>query len=133
MSPSHSPYDPLSMEFQAPTKGPQTFEFELFLRWEKLRLLYNAILFVEAALLLLPLTAPEERVGVVLVTLPILCLLANIGFCVGPVVNGYFALAGHRDWPPTVVLFVLGTMLAMLLALVSVFWLGGDYAVSIID
>ena len=79
--------------------------------WEKLRLLYNAIGFIPTLLIALVVRAhPFELVVCVFV--------ANLCFCLGPLVDGYLTWFGFRQRAVTVILFVLGTLLMLLLAIV---------------
>jgi len=90
--------------------------YEVLKRWEKLRLLYNAVLIPWTVLLIAVLPGggtagpAEVLVGGV---------VANVCFCLGPVVETYLAWVGAnaclaRGW-----LFALGTGFTALAALLS--------------
>ncbi len=90
--------------------------------WERLRLLYNAILAGEVALMSV-LTSPLGMIGLRDVYGLILnALLANLCYCAGPVADGYFRRLGFQGRVPTLTLFTLGTMLTMGLAFLD--WIG---------
>ena len=97
-----------------PPAGPS--EAGLLLRWEKLRLLYNLIL----AAVVLAFWAGGRGSGLgdpgFLPHLARCCLGANLCFCAGPVVNAYAHWLGLRHVAVTVVLFVIGTSLSVLVA-----------------
>src|SRR5262249_46847410 len=85
---------------------------DVFVAWEKLRLLYNLILVAAVALFLNPV--------VFLLSLPIFlpfllegALIANIGFCAGPVAEGYLCLLGMSRRPVRALVFVCGTLVAI--------------------
>ncbi|MCY2932080.1 MAG: hypothetical protein NTV86_21825 [Planctomycetota bacterium] len=84
--------------------------------WEKLRLVYNAIGFFPAVLIVMIPTLYQP-----LVKLAVWAILANLCFCLGPLVDGYLTWFGFRRKAVTVVLFVIITA-AMLLAAWEVFW-----------
>lgn len=77
--------------------------------WEKLRLLYNGIGLLPTVLIVIVAGShPFEIAGC--------AFLANLCFCLGPLVDGYLTWFGFRHRAVTVVLFVLGTFLMLLLA-----------------
>src|SRR4051812_17084832 len=88
----------------------------VFLAWEKLRVLYNAILVVESVGL------GANQLGVPAFARLLLggAIVANLCFCAGIVAEGYLSLLGVPRRGARPVLFVLGTSLAMLLTAVSV-------------
>jgi hypothetical protein len=96
----------------------------VFLRWERLRLPYNAVLLLATGVflaglrdeLLLP-GAPE-----VVAKLLVGGLLANVCFTAGPLVEAYAAWLGLRARFVTATLFALGTLIS--LPLVLLFLLG---------
>ncbi|MEJ7640335.1 MAG: hypothetical protein WKF75_20805 [Singulisphaera sp.] len=101
-----------------PTLGPS--ETGLLLRWEKLRVVYNVIL----AAVVLAIWAGGRGSGLgdlaFLRHLARCCLGANLCFCIGPVVNFYAHWLGLRHGAVTVVLFVAGTGLSVLVAAGSI-------------
>jgi len=83
--------------------------------WEKLRIVYNVVLAVEAAAFLVG-VFPVGRTGRGLVKQIVLGgLAANLFFCAGPVIDGYLSWLGLRSRWITSILFLLGTALAMLM------------------
>jgi hypothetical protein len=85
------------------------------LTWEKLRLVYNVIGFFPTALIVVVIRPPFIEVA--------FCVfLANLCFCLGPLIDGYLTWFGIRHRAVTVILFALGTLLMLLLA--------GGYAVA---
>lgn len=86
---------------------------DVFLAWEKLRLVFNAAL-VLATVLALWLGPPHGRVdGRLLVLLGTRAVLVNIAFCVGPVLESAFAWAGTPRTAVRLVLFTPGCLFAI--------------------
>ncbi|MBN2023472.1 MAG: hypothetical protein JW809_11850 [Pirellulales bacterium] len=82
--------------------------------WEKLRILYNAILAVVVALaggLAWAKWGQRPRLG----TLVMGAIMANLWYCAGHVIDGYLSWFGLRSPVVTWLLFGFGTLLAMLL------------------
>ena len=88
----------------------------IFLAWEKLRIIYNAIL--AAIVLVFVICDPEMLVLNVryLVALVYLCVVANVLFFAGPAVEAYAAWLGFNSKALRLALFGLGTIFAGLLA-----------------
>lgn len=91
---------------------------EVIVAWEKRRVTYNVILaVVSAPILLYRLASAEiaiERMG----GLVTLAILANLCYCAAPVVEGYWTwIVGPTRWMRNL-LFLVGTALACLLAVV---------------
>lgn len=107
-------YDPPTQPGAGPAE--QAAELTLLRRWERLRILYNLIL---AAVVLL-LGARSLGEPGFLRWLVARAFAANVLYCVGPIANAYAHWLGLRHVAVTTALFVLGTMLAVLLAAVSV-------------
>ena len=88
----------------------------VFLAWEKLRLVYNGLLGIISLLFgvtkLGDLTFWEFLVGG--------ALAVNVGFCLGPVAEGYLALMGAPRHIARWVIFVPGTLLSCFVAIVCV-------------
>jgi hypothetical protein len=83
---------------------------EVFVAWERLRLVFNLILVVVVIILVNPLGA--------MLLLPILAPnagLANLCFCAGPVAEGYLCLLNMRRRAARVAVFTTGTLLAVAL------------------
>lgn len=89
---------------------------EVFVAWERLRLVYNAVL-IAVTLVLGARHLGDERFQIRLVEGAI---LANALFCAGIVAEGYLALLGFARRPCRITLFALGTLLAAGLAALSV-------------
>lgn len=121
-----NPYAAPSAPARPSTDRPGAVGLELFLRWEKLRVLYNAILGVET-LVLLGTIRPSVKGGTpaLLEWLAVLCFAANVCYCVGPVLDGYAHLIGLRGRSVTGVLFGLGTSFSILLALAAIVSMSG--------
>jgi hypothetical protein len=121
-----NPYEPPSAPLEAKKTESQRYDLRLFLDWEKLRLLYNAILGVETLLLLMVMPPARGKIIAVGAQLVMACLAANLCYCLGPVLNGYSELIGFRGRAVTIVIFSLGMIVAMFLALLSsISWSGG--------
>jgi hypothetical protein len=118
----YSAYDPPEQPCAAPV-APAA-ELALLRRWERLRVLYNLILIAEV--LLLSAFAPGHALGdrAFWRLLVFGALVANLCYCVGPIANAYAHWLGLRHPAVTIVLFVAGTALAALLALVSIIGFG---------
>ncbi|HBO44448.1 MAG TPA: hypothetical protein DD670_11045 [Planctomycetaceae bacterium] len=89
----------------------------LFFFWEKLRIAYNVILGLEAAAILAVALSSGNSLGRIVVELVFAGVIANVCFCVGPVINCYVNWLGLRTRIVTWVLFVLGAGFAMFLGL----------------
>jgi hypothetical protein len=90
-------------------------ELHLFFRWEKLRLIYNAILGLETIAFFV-IRSPSQSLPEVIFWLVILAFLANLCFCLGMVLNGYTEWMGLESRVTSWVIFVLGTIFAVLVA-----------------
>ncbi len=93
--------------------------FGLFIRWEKYRLIYNGILLIETLSISLLLTDIRRLIF----SLIGYAIIANVCFCGGLVLNGYAWLLGQRSEWVGRILFVLGTLLAMILVIPTLIWL----------
>ncbi len=96
------------------TKSPRSAKLEelggLMVTWEKLRLLYNLIGLAPTLFIAVVAQSP-------IVELAACVFVANLCFCLGPLIDGYLTWFGVRQRAVTIILFVLGTMLMLLLAL----------------
>jgi hypothetical protein len=111
-----NPYAPPSSSIQQlPRIDSGKPEFLLFFRWEKLRLLYNAILGVESIVSLVAYPPPQPPAEVVF-WLVILAGLANLCFCLGPVLDGYAHWIGLRSRVTSMVIFTVGTVFSAFVA-----------------
>jgi hypothetical protein len=84
---------------------------EVFIAWERLRLIYNAMLFVVVLVRVTPLG--------VLFMAPFLlepAVIANLCFCAGSVGEGYLCLLGIERRFARWAVFILGTLAAVGLA-----------------
>jgi hypothetical protein len=97
-------------------QAPEESARSVFLAWEKLRLVYNAVLVVFVLLIPRPFFDVLES----LIFLAEGAFIANLCYCAGPVAEGYLALLGADRSRVRLVLFVLGTLLACALAAVAV-------------
>ncbi len=90
----------------------------LIVTWEKLRFVYNAIGLIPTVFIVLAARPAVFEIA-------ICAFWANLCFCAGPVIDGYLTWFGFRSRVVTVILFVLGTSVMLLLAfgyLVSRTW-----------
>jgi hypothetical protein len=89
-----------------------------FLAWEKLRLLYNAVLVVETIAIGLAahplLLQPEFWVSSVMGA-----VFANACFFLGPIIETYVAWLGHPSRTLRLVMFIVGTVVSCLLVIVA--------------
>jgi hypothetical protein len=90
----------------------------IFVQWEKLRLLYLAALSCFCILIVGPSRLTSNNVIGVLITGAI---AANILYFAGPVVEAYVAWLGYRPKWFRWLLFVGGTLLSAFVAFVSLF------------
>jgi hypothetical protein len=122
-----NPYAPPSAAIKPSNSESESSESRLFFRWEKLRLLYNAILGIETALLMV-VFPPPSPIGSIGVLLPLagLCFAANVCFCLGPVLNGYARWMGFRHGIVTILIFAAGTTIAAMLKIGAVAALSDD-------
>jgi hypothetical protein len=119
-----NPYSPPASPIQASKGEVSVPEFLLFFRWEKLRLLYNAVLGFETIGTLA--FHPSKQPPVEVITwLILLAGLANLCFCLGPVLDGYAHWMGLRSRATSLSIFGLGTLFAMLLAGIALMNLDG--------
>ena len=91
----------------------------LLMRWERLRLVYNAILaaVVLALLLRTPSLFDDPRLPAYLLKR---ALAANVCFTAGPAADAYISYVAGRRVPLTWILFLGGTLLSVLLAMSSI-------------
>ena len=97
---------------------------DLGLRWEKRRITFNVILLAETILILSPFLLrrpPDLHLELLLFRLVLLCLVANVCFCAGPVADGYLHRMGLGSDGVSLILFTFGTLFAMALALGHIF------------
>jgi hypothetical protein len=122
-----NPYAPPTSSTKAKSGGRS--ELGLFLRWERLRLIYNAVLGVETVLVLManPPRGGVEAMGSLAFVVAAYAVVANVCFCAGPVLEGYARLLKIRGTAVTGLLFGLGTAFAMMLTLVACLSLGGFF------
>jgi hypothetical protein len=99
-------------------KEISAFAKPIFLKWEKLRILYNAILLAT----LLASHLPQMSVDVffqplMLVIWLIGAVLANLCFFLGPAMETYIAWLGVRSIWVTAILFLVGVVISIPLVL----------------
>lgn len=97
---------------------------DVFLAWEKLRLVYNAALVLATGIGVV--LGPDDVLAdrAYLGHLIRAAVLANALFCAGTVAEGYLAWMGAPRRPSRAILFALGTLLTMLLAMADAAWWG---------
>lgn len=83
---------------------------EVFIAWERLRVYYNM------ALIVIVVVKHFRGDAMDVLFLSTCALMANLCFCIGPVIEGYLACIGLRRTPARWVVFVGGTMFAMWIA-----------------
>jgi hypothetical protein len=95
---------------------------EIFLRWERLRVAYNVLLGLVTAGLLATLDDELLLPGMpeLLATLLVGCLLANLCFTTGPLVETYLRWLGLRSRGVTTALFAVGVLVSVPLVLLFV-------------
>ncbi len=89
--------------------------------WEKLRLIYNTVmgLFVLAVVVFSQAIAARNFAELFAQVIAG-GIFANLCYCVGPIIDGYLTWFGFRHRLVTIVLFIGGTIVTMLLALVVI-------------
>lgn len=107
--------------------GPLPTDPGLFLRWEKLRVFYNLILTAVVLLVWAAWFRAMIPIEELLFASVLGALGANVCYCAGPVANAYAYWLGWRHPAVTVVLFVAGTGLSVLAAVVSVAGIAGGF------
>ena len=121
MTPTDDPFAPPDAAIGAAPGVPEDF-FAAFWRWEKYRLIYNGVLAAETLLALgLRRALPDLTT---LGTLAFYAILANVCFCAGPVLNGYFWRFGYRGRWVGLVILAIGTLFAVGMAAVALMFLG---------
>ncbi len=111
-NPYRSPDRSAGPEHADEFRSRSTFEEigRVMVTWEKLRLIYNGIgLFPTLILVFGAATSPVEIAGCAFV--------ANVCYCLGPVLEGYLVWFGVRSRVATAILFLLGTMVMLVLAI----------------
>jgi hypothetical protein len=99
----------------------------LFWRWEKLRILYNAILTVEVLAICAVVVAVERQLPPTLLDVDFYqmivmgCLAANLLFLLGHYVNAYLVWIGFRQRIYTILIFIAGMLIAGGLAAAATF------------
>lgn len=88
----------------------------VFLAWERLRVVYNAVLVIETLVLALPLLTDQGFLVIAVEG----AIAANLAFCAGPVAEGYLDLLALPRVPSRWVLMIAGTLLAMLGTLIVI-------------
>jgi small-conductance mechanosensitive channel len=95
---------------------------QLFWRWEKLRVVFNAVLTLEVVVLFLFLAATGPTLIGSLLSLRTLvdlvagCLAANLFFLLGHYINAYLFWLGFRRRIYTAIIFLAGLAIAVVLA-----------------
>ena len=93
---------------------------EIMAAWERLRLWYNAVLAGEVFVLMFTgwfsMNVMSREIGTIVAG----AFWANVCFCTGHVIEYYFGLIGVRGRKVRIGIFIVGTLIAMLLALVVI-------------
>jgi hypothetical protein len=116
----YNPYAAPAVTDRVRVADVESSALDLFWSWEKLRVIYNGILFIEVALLL-SMTGSKTFSISDLLMLIFFAVAANVCFCAGPVLNGYAIWMGFRGRGVTWLLFLAGTGLAVVLAFGSLY------------
>jgi hypothetical protein len=97
-------------------KGSGPSAAEVFIAWERLRLLYNGLLVAWTLFL------GRDKLGnpSFQEMLIVGAIVANLGFCLGVTAEGYLALLGLPRRPARWFLFVVGTLTALLAAAIHI-------------
>src|SRR5262245_54254540 len=112
--------DDFGDESPAGPKGSNVSEdVGLLAFWERLRIVFNAILGCEVLALTLLARADYWTQRGFIRYLVARAIIANICFCAGPVADGYLRRFGFRGRGPTMLLFGIGTLLSMVAAFAS--------------
>ena len=124
-----NPYSsPLEIEMPKPiTQRENVVDFaEIIRRWEWFRILYNLALLLVT--LVVAAIVGAFRVPLILLETAVVgAVFANVLFFYGPVADGYLQWMGFRHPAIGKLIFVLGTVLAMLLAATTVASLGLNF------
>jgi hypothetical protein len=110
-APVHAPQKPVEH-----VAADNVIDFILLAKkWERYRLIYNAVLVVWTIILSVGLFGVPSLKVVLLIVFG--ALVANFFFCLGPGFDGYIQwIFGSRSWAIGMVILVLGTLFTMLLA-----------------
>jgi hypothetical protein len=107
---------PLANQSALPLRDIRAAEptfMEVFLAWEKLRILYNGLLIV--AVLGIILKSGFNLLAGIFFVEP--AIYANVGFCAGPVAEGYLSWLGFRHPACRWFIFALGLFITLVLAI----------------
>lgn len=96
----------------------QTIARRVFLAWEKLRLVYIALLGMETIACLLVVGVYSPSVFGTIFAGAVIC---NLAFFLGPVIETYVRWLGYSSLWPRYVMFAGGTLLSALLAFFALF------------
>ena len=92
----------------------------IFLRWERLRIAYNAALMALVILLVALLYEPEIEWALLGWRCVVGAVIANVCFFAGPVAETYLYWLGMRNRGVTAVLFLMGLVFSLGLAAIAV-------------
>ena len=118
---ANNPYDPPTATL-AVADSPIEDRFHIVgktvVAWERLRLIYNTVMgpFVLAVVAFSHTIAARDYIEL-FAEIVAGGVLANLCYCAGPIIDGYLTWFGFRHRWVTIILFLCGTMLTMLLAL----------------
>lgn len=100
----------------------------VFWAWERLRLWYNAVLILLTIIGLSIFGVSELRPRRLVALLAFGAMIANVGFCIGPCLEGYLAWFGARRPVARLMVFAAGTLLSCLLASIVIMSLASPFA-----
>ena len=105
-----------ALAYETPGQRPKITTKQIFLMWEKLRVVYNVVLLCVVLTVFL-LTKRGEVNWFTLGWVCVMgCLGANLCFFAGPAADAYLNWLGYRHAAITAILFALGLLLSILLA-----------------
>ena len=118
MGSADNPYEAtLAPAREAVSASKRELDFGRILkRWEKLRIVYNAVLVVWSIALLFYTSAPPG----IIIALPLGGMLANLLYLLGPAIEAYMTWFGYWHATATYVLFGLGLAFTAILAAAAI-------------
>jgi hypothetical protein len=109
---------------QVTEAGAPEFEWSdvrrIFLRWERLRIVYNAALVALVVLLVALLYEPEIEWALLGWRCVVGAVIANVCFFAGPMAETYLNWLGVRNRGVTAILFLMGMLFSLGLAAITV-------------
>jgi hypothetical protein len=110
----------MGMNQQAVVKLDWNDVRRIFLRWERLRIVYNAALITLVVVLVALLYVPEIEWALLGWRCVVGAVVANVCFFAGPAAEAYLYWLGVRNRAVTAVFFLMGLVFSMGLAAITV-------------